>query len=80
VNGLESQVVIGRYFNQQGNSLYCYVQCDKGEAYIFSHLIKVMKFKMVQSFQRHKGGKPIFQLSKVVFLEIQYVIQNEENE
>jgi hypothetical protein len=39
-----SQVVIGRYFNQQGRNLYSYVQCDKSEAYIFSHLIRALKF------------------------------------
>jgi hypothetical protein len=35
---------------------------------------------MVQSSHIKKGGKLIFQLSKVTFLEIQFVIQNEENE
>jgi hypothetical protein len=45
-----SQVVIGKYFNQQGRNLYFYVQCDKGEAYVISHLIRVVKFQMVQSF------------------------------
>jgi hypothetical protein len=44
-----SQVVIDKYFEQQGKSPYSYVQCDKGEAYIYSHLIRAMKFQMKQS-------------------------------
>ncbi len=39
-----NQVVISRYFNQQGRSPYSYVQCDQGEVYIFSHLVKAIKF------------------------------------
>lgn len=39
-----NQVVISRYFNQQGRSPYSYVQCDQSEVYIFSHLVKVAKF------------------------------------
>jgi hypothetical protein len=39
-----SQVANGKYFKQQGRSPYSYVQCDKGETYIYSHLIKAMKF------------------------------------
>jgi hypothetical protein len=42
-----SQVVIGKYFKQQGRSSYSYVRCDIGEAYIYSHLIKVVKFQMI---------------------------------
>jgi hypothetical protein len=53
-----SQVVIGKYFKQQGRSLYSYVQCDIGEAYIFSHLIRVVKFQMIQNSHRQKGGTP----------------------
>jgi hypothetical protein len=47
-----SQVIIGKYFKQQGRSPYSYIQCDKGEAYINSHLIKAMKFQMKQNFHR----------------------------
>jgi hypothetical protein len=39
-----NQVVISKYFKQQGRSPHSYVQCDMGETYIYSHLIKAMKF------------------------------------
>jgi hypothetical protein len=39
-----SQVFIGKYFKQQGRSLYSYVQCDIGETYIYSHFIRPVKF------------------------------------
>ncbi len=39
-----SQVFIGKYFKQQGRSLYSYVQYDIGETYIYSHLIRPVKF------------------------------------
>ncbi len=42
-----NQVVIGKYFKQQGRSPHSYVQCDIGEAYIYSHLIMVVKFQMI---------------------------------
>ncbi len=42
-----SQIVIGKYFEQQGRSSYSYVQCDKGEVYVYSRLIRVVKFQMV---------------------------------
>jgi hypothetical protein len=42
-----NQVVIGKYFEQQGRSMYSYVQCDIGEAYIYSHFIRVVKFQMI---------------------------------
>jgi hypothetical protein len=55
-----SQVVISKYFKQQGRSLYSYVQCHIGETYIYSHLIRVVKFQMMQSSHRHKRGKPMY--------------------
>ncbi len=48
----DNQVVISKYFKQQGRSPYSYVQCDIGEAYIYSHFIRAMKFQMIQSSHR----------------------------
>jgi hypothetical protein len=56
----DSQVVTGKYFKQQGRSPYSYVQCDIGEAYIYSHFIRVVKFQMIQSSHKQKGGKPVY--------------------
>jgi hypothetical protein len=39
-----NQNVMNKYFKQQGRSPYSYVQHDKGETYIYSHLIRAMKF------------------------------------
>jgi hypothetical protein len=65
-----NQVLIGRYFNQQGKSSFYYVQCDKGETYIFSHLIRVVKFQMVQSFHKQKGGENLFSnFPRLLFLK-----------
>jgi hypothetical protein len=41
-------------------SFYSCVQCDKGEAYLYSHLIRVVKFQMVQSSHKQKGGKLVY--------------------
>jgi hypothetical protein len=75
-----SQIVIGKYFKQQGRSPYSYFQCDKGETYIYSHLIRAMKFQMKQKSHRQKKGKPVYQLSKIALLEIQFVVENIEDE
>ncbi len=55
-----NQIVINKYFKQQGRSSYSYVQCDIGEAYIYSHLIRAMKFQMIKSSHRQKGGKLVY--------------------
>jgi hypothetical protein len=75
-----SQVVIDKYFKQQGRSSYSYVQCDKGEAYIYSHLIRAVKFQMKQCSHRQKGAKLVYQLSKIALLKIQSIVENVEDE
>jgi hypothetical protein len=52
-----------------------------GESYIYYHLVRVVKFQMVQSYHRQKGGKLVYQNSKThVLVEIQYVIQDVKDE
>jgi hypothetical protein len=76
-----SQVVIDKYFNQQGRNPYSYVQCDMGKAYIYYHLVRAVMFQMVQNYHRQKGGKLVHQNSKThVLVEIQYVIQDVKDE
>ncbi len=74
-----SQFVIDKYFKQQGRNPYSYVQCDRGETYIDSYLIRVVKFQMKQSFHRQKRAKPMYQLSKIAILEIQSIVENVED-
>jgi hypothetical protein len=64
-----SQIIIGKYFKQQGKSPYSYVQCDKGKLYIYSHLIRVVKFRTVQNFHKQKGGKLVYQLPRLLYLK-----------
>ncbi len=65
-----SQIVISKYFKQQGRSLYSYVQCDIGEAYIYSHFIRAVKFQIIQSSHKQKGRKSIYQIFKIILFEI----------
>jgi hypothetical protein len=75
-----NQVVIDKYFKQQGRSPYSYVWCDKGEAYIYSHLTRAMKFQMRKSSNRQKKGKHVYQLSKIALLDLQSIVENVEDE
>jgi hypothetical protein len=63
-----NQVVISKYFKQQGRSLYSYVHYDISETYIYSHMIRAVKFQMIQSSHRQKWRKSIYQLSKIAYL------------
>lgn len=63
-----NQVVIGKYFKQQGRRLYSYVQYDIIGTYIYSHLIRAVNFQMIQSSHRQKRRISIYQLSKIAYL------------
>ncbi len=75
-----NRIVIGKYFKQQVRSPYSYIQCDRGEAYIYSHLIRAMKFQMRQNSRRQKGSEPMYQFFKTSLLEIQSIVEIVEDE
>ncbi|CAM6097897.1 unnamed protein product [Calypogeia fissa] len=56
------QLVVGKYYQQQGQSEYSYVLRPQGEAYIYSHLVRAMKFPMTQATHRQRGDIIVYKL------------------
>jgi hypothetical protein len=56
------QIVIGKYYKQQGRSDLSYVLCSEGEAYIYSHLVRAVKFPMSQAVHRQRGNVVVYRL------------------
>jgi hypothetical protein len=54
--------VIGKYYKQQGRSDLSYVLCSEGEAYIYSHLVRAVKFPMSQAVHRQRGNVVVYRL------------------
>jgi hypothetical protein len=66
------QIVVGRYYKQQGRSMRSYVLCDAGPAYIYSHLVIAAKFAMVPARHRQKGGREGTQVHAIYTTPILY--------
>ncbi|CAM6089455.1 unnamed protein product [Calypogeia fissa] len=56
------QIVKGKYYEQQGRNECSYVLCPYGEAYIYSHLVRAVKFPMRQAGHRQKGNITVYKL------------------
>ncbi|CAM6129056.1 unnamed protein product [Calypogeia fissa] len=56
------QIVKGKYYEQQGRNECSYVLCPDGEAYIYSHLVRAVKFPMRQAAHRQKGNITVYKL------------------
>ncbi|CAM6096299.1 unnamed protein product [Calypogeia fissa] len=68
------QIVVGKYYRQQGRSQYSYVLCPEREAYIYSHLIRAVKFPMTQAIHRQRGNTAVYKLDPKTHAKLDSII------